>query len=408
MSTSRAGTILSRDGAPCLWDEFEGDQVANVCFHDKQLHEAVAAQFSERRVAPTEPEEIDSVSDVDDDTVPWRLATELESVREEVAGLRHLQRDMAELLSMLAGLQASFDAKNTSPASSVAASPSAGAVHDPVLATPAVDTPAEDLSTAADNFYEMDISTWKPILMKLSSFERRQYLSEKLLAQDSAHQRFQRRPFQMLLLLVDVACSFNGSWEHPSTRLLLQNLTATVYFYKRPDLCGGSRRVHDFLDALERDHIFDEPRKFSESVKDFENKRFRFQYAKMLTSVLMGDEPLFQTYIKGLHRIQARQPIRHAVAMSVEDMRSLIRLFPSWEEKTVLRLAWMTASRWSDIQYLTTDHFVELHPLLVLDWWTAPKSSKLVPDRPYRYHRFPGSLPPTSGSLSHSSARGAA
>eukprot|EP00796_Vickermania_ingenoplastis_P009522 gene9522-biopygen6734 len=85
MSTSRAGTILSRDGAPCLWDEFEGDQVANVCFHDKQLHEAVAAQFSERRVAPTEPEEIDSVSDVDDDTVPWRLATELESVREEVA-----------------------------------------------------------------------------------------------------------------------------------------------------------------------------------------------------------------------------------------------------------------------------------------------------------------------------------
>eukprot|EP00796_Vickermania_ingenoplastis_P007705 gene7705-biopygen4814 len=116
----------------------------------------------------------------------------------------------------------------------------------------------------------------------------------------------------------------------------------------------------------------------------------KIQYAKMLTSVLMGDEPLFQTYIKGLHRIQARQPIRHAVAMSVEDMRSLIRLFPSWEEKTVLRLAWMTASRWSDIQYLTTDHFVELHPLLVLDWWTAPKSSKLVPDRPYRYHRFPG------------------
>eukprot|EP00796_Vickermania_ingenoplastis_P001426 gene1426-biopygen1133 len=50
MSTSRAGTILSRDGAPCLWDEFEGDQVASVCFHDKQLHEAVAAQFSERRV----------------------------------------------------------------------------------------------------------------------------------------------------------------------------------------------------------------------------------------------------------------------------------------------------------------------------------------------------------------------
>eukprot|EP00796_Vickermania_ingenoplastis_P007746 gene7746-biopygen5199 len=195
MSTSRAGTILSRDGAPCLWDEFEGDQVASVCFHDKQLHEAVAAQFNERRVATTEPEEIDSVSDVDDDTAPWRLATELESVREEVAGLRHLQRDMAELRSMLAGLQASFDAKNTSPASPVAASPSAGAVQDPVLATPAVDTPAEDLSTAADNFYEMDITTWKPILMKLSSFERRQYLSEKLLAQDSAHQRFQRRPF---------------------------------------------------------------------------------------------------------------------------------------------------------------------------------------------------------------------
>eukprot|EP00796_Vickermania_ingenoplastis_P011252 gene11252-biopygen8183 len=40
--------------------------------------------------------------------------------------------------------------------------------------------------------------------------------------------------------------------------------------------------------------------------------------------------------------------------------------------------------------YLTKDHFVELHPLLVLDLWTARKSSMLVPDRPYRYHRFPG------------------
>eukprot|EP00796_Vickermania_ingenoplastis_P001747 gene1747-biopygen1312 len=119
--------------------------------------------------------------------------------------------------------------------------------------------------------------------------------------------------------------------------------------------------------------------------------RSKVQYMKTLLSILAKKEPLYITYLAGLQRLQAGEQLDQAVAMTVQDMRTLIQQFPNWTDKLVLRLAWMTASRWGEIESLTTAHFRELDiPVLVLDWWTLPKTSKEQPNRPYRYHKFTG------------------
>eukprot|EP00796_Vickermania_ingenoplastis_P001761 gene1761-biopygen1320 len=121
--------------------------------------------------------------------------------------------------------------------------------------------------------------------------------------------------------------------------------------------------------------------------------RSKVQYMKTLLSILAKKEPLYITYLAGLQRLQAGEQLDQAVAMTVQDMRTLIQQFPNWTDKLVLRLAWMTASRWGEIESLTTAHFRELDiPVLVLDWWTLPKTSKEQPNRPYRYHKFTGEM----------------
>eukprot|EP00796_Vickermania_ingenoplastis_P010783 gene10783-biopygen7836 len=84
------------------------------------------------------------------------------------------------------------------------------------------------------------------------------------------------------------------------------------------------------------------------------------QYMKTLLSILAKKEPLYITYLAGLQRLQAGEQLDQAVAMTVQDMRTLIQQFPNWTDKLVLRLVWMTASRWGEIESLTTAHFREL------------------------------------------------
>eukprot|EP00796_Vickermania_ingenoplastis_P002599 gene2599-biopygen2090 len=121
--------------------------------------------------------------------------------------------------------------------------------------------------------------------------------------------------------------------------------------------------------------------------------RSKVQYMKTLLSILAKKEPLYITYLAGLQRLQAGEQLDQAVAMTVQDMRTLIQQFPNWTDKLVLRLAWMTASRWGEIESLTTAHFRELDiPVLLLDWWTLPETSKEQPNRPYRYHKFTGEM----------------
>eukprot|EP00796_Vickermania_ingenoplastis_P010789 gene10789-biopygen7711 len=81
------------------------------------------------------------------------------------------------------------------------------------------------------------------------------------------------------------------------------------------------------------------------------------------------EEPLHVTYMAGLKRLQAGEPVDQAVAMTAHDMKQLIDSIPHWTDKLVLRLAWITASRWAEIQLLTTSHFRQIGlPFLILDW----------------------------------------
>eukprot|EP00796_Vickermania_ingenoplastis_P007965 gene7965-biopygen5348 len=57
--------------------------------------------------------------------------------------------------------------------------------------------------------------------------------------------------------------------------------------------------------------------------------RSKVQYMKTLLSILDKKEPLYITYLAGLQRLQAGEQLDQAVAMTVQDMRTLIQQFPN-------------------------------------------------------------------------------
>ncbi|KAF8281760.1 mitotic centromere-associated kinesin (MCAK) [Trypanosoma cruzi] len=60
-------------------------------------------------------------------------------------------------------------------------------------------------------------------------------------------------------------------------------------------------------------------------------------------------------------------------------------------ERVVLRLAWITASRWSEIAALTPNNFtLEPDGTLILDWSLAPKTARADPHRASRFVKIRG------------------
>eukprot|EP00796_Vickermania_ingenoplastis_P000160 gene160-biopygen149 len=119
--------------------------------------------------------------------------------------------------------------------------------------------------------------------------------------------------------------------------------------------------------------------------------RSALQYLKTLLSMLTAEEPLHATVLRSLRRLSAAEPIRQAAGISPADMMRLINIAPTWQDQIVFRLAWMTASRWSEIYALTTDCFLDIDSnTLILDWATIPKTSKDKPYQEYRFARFLG------------------
>eukprot|EP00796_Vickermania_ingenoplastis_P011144 gene11144-biopygen8110 len=117
--------------------------------------------------------------------------------------------------------------------------------------------------------------------------------------------------------------------------------------------------------------------------------RSSLQYLKVLISLLQGEEPFFVTVRKCLQRTSAKEPLHQALGISPANMIQLIQIAPRDEDRIVLRLAWMTASRWAEISALTTDCFIEgPDGSLILDWSTLPKRSKINPFQEFRYLRL--------------------
>ncbi|RNC48059.1 hypothetical protein TcCL_NonESM01987 [Trypanosoma cruzi] len=93
----------------------------------------------------------------------------------------------------------------------------------------------------------------------------------------------------------------------------------------------------------------------------------------------------------GVTKIAARSETRQARPLTKEGMNQLIRSRTDWRERVVLRLAWMTASRWSEIAALIPNSFT-LKPdgALILDWSVAPKTARADPHRAPRFVRIRG------------------
>ncbi|ESS55642.1 hypothetical protein TCDM_12874 [Trypanosoma cruzi Dm28c] len=112
----------------------------------------------------------------------------------------------------------------------------------------------------------------------------------------------------------------------------------------------------------------------------------RLQYARMLRSMLEMNRTPLDMMIMGLQKIAARSETKQARPLTKEGMNQVIRNRTDWKERVVLRLAWITASRWSEIVALTAKNFtLEADGTLILDWSVAPKTAKADPHRASRF-----------------------
>ncbi|RNC59247.1 putative trans-sialidase [Trypanosoma cruzi] len=118
----------------------------------------------------------------------------------------------------------------------------------------------------------------------------------------------------------------------------------------------------------------------------------RPQYARMLRSMLEMDRTPLDMMIVGLQKkIAARSETKQARLLTKEEMNQLIRSRTDWKERVVLRLAWITASCWSEIEALIPNNFtLERDGALILDWSLAPKTARADPHRASRFVRIRG------------------
>ncbi|RNF00740.1 hypothetical protein TcG_12030 [Trypanosoma cruzi] len=80
-----------------------------------------------------------------------------------------------------------------------------------------------------------------------------------------------------------------------------------------------------------------------------------------------------------------------AIGDEEEEMTQVIRSRTDWRERVVLRLAWITASRCSEIAALTPNNFtLEPDGALILDWSVAPKTARADPHRALRFVKIRG------------------
>ncbi|KAF8278113.1 hypothetical protein TcBrA4_0119770 [Trypanosoma cruzi] len=93
----------------------------------------------------------------------------------------------------------------------------------------------------------------------------------------------------------------------------------------------------------------------------------------------------------GVTKSAVRSETKQARPSTKEGMNQVIRSRTDWRERVVVRLAWITASRWSEIAALTPNNFT-LKPdgTLILDWSVAPKTARADPHRASRFVRIRG------------------
>ncbi|KAF8296800.1 putative trans-sialidase [Trypanosoma cruzi] len=111
----------------------------------------------------------------------------------------------------------------------------------------------------------------------------------------------------------------------------------------------------------------------------------------MLRSMLQMNRTPLDMMILGLQKIAARWETKQARPLTKEEMNEYIRSRTDWKERVVFRLAWITASRWSEIAALTPNNFtMESEGTLILDWTVASRTARADPHRASRFVRMRG------------------
>ncbi|RNC41150.1 trans-sialidase [Trypanosoma cruzi] len=115
----------------------------------------------------------------------------------------------------------------------------------------------------------------------------------------------------------------------------------------------------------------------------------RLQHAMMLRSMLQMNRTPLDMVILGLQKIAARSETKQARSLTKEGMNQVIRSRTDWRERVVVRLAWITASCWSEIAVLTPNNStLEADGTIILDWPVAPRTAKADPHRASRFVRM--------------------
>eukprot|EP00796_Vickermania_ingenoplastis_P009972 gene9972-biopygen7075 len=133
----------------------------------------------------------------------------------------------------------------------------------------------------------------------------------------------------------------------------------------------------------------------------------KIQYAQTLRHMLTKNISILDAYLTAMRKRSAREPVKQAEPIPPEVVEELIEKF-SWEDGTVLRLAWMTASRWAEVYNLRTDNLLlEKDGSVILDWAAIPKTAKINPFTANRYLRFTGEEASLLTRLKHHRGPGA-
>ncbi|RNF13077.1 trans-sialidase [Trypanosoma cruzi] len=110
----------------------------------------------------------------------------------------------------------------------------------------------------------------------------------------------------------------------------------------------------------------------------------RLQYARMLRPMLEMDRTPLDMVALRLQKVAVRSETK-------EEMNQVIRSRTDRKERVVIRLAWITVSRWSEIAALTAKNFsLEADGTLILDWSVAPKTAKADPHHASRFVKIRG------------------
>lgn len=98
-------------------------------------------------------------------------------------------------------------------------------------------------------------------------------------------------------------------------------------------------------------------------------------------------------HLKGLTRASAADDSKHALPLTPKDVALLLQQYPSVHDRTAIRLAWSTASRWGDFVQLRINFFNKRDDgKLEIDWNNIPKKSQEEKLRDDRFSLLSGTL----------------